>query len=71
MDQIAEYLYEDMRRARMLITSPFTFNKEFNRLPEKEKRVWYDYASEIPVKAKITKSFHPTIQGFLQDMHYN
>ena len=33
-NKIAEYLYADMRRARVLITAPFTFNKVFIRLPE-------------------------------------
>jgi serine phosphatase RsbU (regulator of sigma subunit) len=56
-DQIAESLYEDMRRARMLITSPFTFNKEFTLLTKAEKKVWYDYASEIPVKLKSLNLF--------------
>jgi serine phosphatase RsbU (regulator of sigma subunit) len=53
-----------MRRARMLITSPFTFNKEFNRLPEKEKRIWYDYASEIPVKLKSLNLFIRPFRDF-------
>lgn len=52
IDQIAESLYEDMRRARMLITSPFTFNKDFSHLTSEEKAIWYDYASEIPHKLK-------------------
>jgi serine phosphatase RsbU (regulator of sigma subunit) len=50
--QIARYLYEDMRRARMLITTPFTFNKEFNILTPEEKQVWYNYASSIPDKLR-------------------
>jgi serine phosphatase RsbU (regulator of sigma subunit) len=63
-EEIAEYLYEDMRRSRMLITSPFTFNKEFRRLPEEEKRVWYDYASEIPVKLKSLNLFIRPFRDF-------
>jgi len=50
IEEIAQYLYADMRRARVLITAPFTFNKEFNRLPEEEKKIWYRYAESIPEK---------------------
>ena len=57
INKIAEYLYADMRRARMLITAPFTFNKDFSRLPEKEKKVWYSYAESIPEKLKSLNLF--------------
>ncbi len=57
IDQIAKSLYEDMRRARMLITAPFTFNKEFDDLSAEEKKVWFDYASEIPAKLKSLNLF--------------
>jgi serine phosphatase RsbU (regulator of sigma subunit) len=60
IDSIAESLYEDMRRARQLITSPFTFNKEFSKLTKDEKSVWYNYASEIPEKLKaLNLLIHP------------
>jgi serine phosphatase RsbU (regulator of sigma subunit) len=49
---IAENLYADMRRARVLITAPFTFNKVFSRLPEEEKKIWYNYAESIPEKLR-------------------
>ncbi len=55
--RIARYLYEDIRRARMLITSPFTFNKDFGRLTKDEKIIWYNYASEIPKKLKSLNLF--------------
>ena len=54
IDQIAESLYADMRRARVLITAPFTFNKVFSRLPEEEKKVWYNYAGINSGKAQVT-----------------
>jgi serine phosphatase RsbU (regulator of sigma subunit) len=53
IDQTAENLYADMRRARVLITAPFTFNKVFIRLPEEEKKIWYNYAESIPDKLKL------------------
>lgn len=55
--KIAENLYEDLRRIRLLITSPFSFDKEFRRLAEDEKGVWYEYASKIPVKLKSLNLF--------------
>jgi len=57
INKIAEYLYADMRRARVLITAPFTFNKVFSRLPEKEKKVWYNYAESIPEKLRSLNLF--------------
>jgi len=57
IDKIARNLYEDMRRARMLITIPFTFNKDFGKLTKDEKIVLYDYASEIPKKLKLLNIF--------------
>jgi hypothetical protein len=53
IDKLAENLYDDMRRARVLITAPFTFNKTFNKLPEEEKKVWHSYAESIPEKLKL------------------
>jgi len=57
INKIAEYLYADMRRARVLITAPFTFNKIFSRLPEEEKKVWYSYAESIPEKLRSLNLF--------------
>lgn len=57
IDKIAGNLYEDMRRARVLITTPFTFNKVFSRLTNDEKKIWYDYASEIPEKLRSLNLF--------------
>ena len=57
INRIAGYLYEDMRRARVLITAPFTFNKVFSRLTKEEKAIWYEYASEIPDKLKSLNLF--------------
>lgn len=64
IDQLAGFLYEDIRRARMLITSPFTFNKEFLLLSKSEKAVWYDYASEIPEKLKSLNLFIRPFKDF-------
>ena len=64
VDQIAESLYEDMRRARMLITTPFTFNNEFEGLSEEEKTVWFEYASEIPAKLKSLNLFIRPFRDF-------
>jgi serine phosphatase RsbU (regulator of sigma subunit) len=50
IDKISESLYEDMRRSRMLITAPFSFNRDFSKLGEEEKKIWYDYAAAIPGK---------------------
>jgi serine phosphatase RsbU (regulator of sigma subunit) len=55
--RIAEFLYADMRRARVLITAPFAFNKVFSRLPEEEKKVWYSYAESIPEKLRLLNLF--------------
>jgi len=57
INKIAEYLYADMRRARVLITAPFTFNKVFSRLPKEEKKIWYTYAESIPEKLRSLKLF--------------
>ena len=52
IDKIAGNLYEDLRRARVNFATPFTFNKDFNKLTIDEKRIWYDYASAIPEKLR-------------------
>lgn len=57
IDRIARNLYEDIRRARMLITAPFTFNNDFSSLSAEEKMIWYDYASCIPEKLKALNLF--------------
>ena len=45
--------------------------EDFNNLTEAEKSFWYDYASGIPEKLKKTESLHPSLRGFLPDLHYN
>jgi serine phosphatase RsbU (regulator of sigma subunit) len=50
IEDVAESLYEDMRRCRMLITSPFTPGKSFSTLDREEKKTWFGYASGIPAK---------------------
>jgi serine phosphatase RsbU (regulator of sigma subunit) len=57
IDDVAKYLYEDMRRSRILITAPFTVNKDFGQLSSDEQRIWYDYASCIPEKLKSLNLF--------------
>lgn len=53
IDKVAGYLYEDMRRSRILITAPFTVNKDFSQLSPDEQQKWHDYAAGIPVKFKV------------------
>lgn len=55
--KIAEYLYEDMRRSRLLITAPFTINKDFFQLSGDEQKIWFDYAAGIPEKLKALNLF--------------
>jgi len=57
IDTIAESLYEDMRRSRILITAPFTVNKDFSQLIYDEQKVWSEYAEGIPEKLKLLKLF--------------
>ena len=52
IDQIAENVYNDIRRTRHLYSSPLNFSKEFSHLSENEKSYWYNYASEIPGKLR-------------------
>ncbi|MBI5009501.1 MAG: hypothetical protein HZB98_07620 [Bacteroidia bacterium] len=54
---IAENLYEDMRRSRLLITAPFTINKDFFQLSADEQKIWFDYAAGIPEKLKALNLF--------------
>jgi serine phosphatase RsbU (regulator of sigma subunit) len=55
--RLSEYLYEDMRRARVMITAPFSAAQEFAQLSGKEKQIWYDYVDGIPHKLKSLKLF--------------
>jgi serine phosphatase RsbU (regulator of sigma subunit) len=50
IEDVAESLFEDMRRSRMVITSPFTSGKSFSDLDREDKKIWYGYASGIPAK---------------------
>lgn len=47
---IAHSLYEDMRRSRMLVTSPFTISQKYEDLQESDKTTWLDFAAGIPLK---------------------
>jgi len=47
---LAHFLYEDMCRSRMLVTSPFTIVQKFDDLEDSEKKIWQEYASGIPSK---------------------
>jgi len=49
---IARYLYTDMQRTKHLFTSPVSFSKDFTRLSGEEKLIWYNFASDIPVKLR-------------------
>jgi serine phosphatase RsbU (regulator of sigma subunit) len=57
IEQIGKSLYEDMRRSRILITAPFTVNKEFRQLTYEEQKIWYNYAAAIPEKLKSLNLF--------------
>ena len=52
IENIAGLLYEDMRRSRIIITAPFTVNKDFSQLLPEEQKIWFDYAAGIPEKLK-------------------
>jgi serine phosphatase RsbU (regulator of sigma subunit) len=52
IDQIAEHLYKDLQRTKHLYSSPYSYKKEFNKLTESEKSVWYEYAGNIPGKLR-------------------
>ena len=61
---IASFLYEDMRRSRILITAPFTVNKDFSQLSYEEQKVWHDYAAGIPEKLKSLNLFIRPVNDF-------
>jgi serine phosphatase RsbU (regulator of sigma subunit) len=54
---LAGYFYSEIRRARNLFTSPFTFDKEFENLSVEEKALWYDFVTEIPIKLRELNLF--------------
>ena len=49
-EHLPEFFYSGIQRTKHLFTSKFTFKKEFNRLSEEEKSVWYGFVDEIPGK---------------------
>ena len=51
IEKMAGYLYEDIRRSGVFVTSPF------NSLAEDEKSIWFDYVSELPGKLKSLNLF--------------
>jgi serine phosphatase RsbU (regulator of sigma subunit) len=57
IDSIAEFLYEDMWRSRLLITAPFTVGQDFSKLSDSDKKIWFDYAAGIPEKLKSLDLF--------------
>ncbi len=60
IDRIAENLYKDIQRTQHLFTSPYTFKKDFDKLPENEKSVWFDFAWDIPKKLSLLNLYiHP------------
>jgi serine phosphatase RsbU (regulator of sigma subunit) len=52
IDQIAENLYNNIRRTQHLFTLPFALKKEYSGLSEDEKSFWQDFACKIPGKLK-------------------
>lgn len=64
IDAIAKGLYENMRRVMMLIAAPSSFNKEFQRLSKNDRKVWYDFASEIPGKLNALNLFIRPFKDF-------
>lgn len=66
IDDLSEFLYEDMRRSRSLITSPFTINRLFSEISEEERKIWYDYAAGIPGKLKSLELMIRPATGFIR-----
>jgi serine phosphatase RsbU (regulator of sigma subunit) len=55
--EFAEYLYIDIQRTKHLFTSPFTFKKEFGKLSDNERSVWFNFALNVPGKLKSLNLF--------------
>lgn len=66
VNELSQYLYEDMRRSRSLITSPFTITSEFDEIEENEKKIWFEYAAGIPLKLKSLDLMIRPVQGFIR-----
>jgi serine phosphatase RsbU (regulator of sigma subunit) len=49
---ISKNLYECLKQLNHLFHSPFDLTEDFSKLPRSERKVWEDYASEIPWKLK-------------------
>jgi len=52
LKEVAEALYDDIRRSGILIKDMFSSSKEFRYLPAHEKSFWYNYSHEIPEKLR-------------------
>jgi serine phosphatase RsbU (regulator of sigma subunit) len=52
IENLAEYIYTDIRRVQDLFTSPFPLNKDFRKLSKDEKQNWHVFVSRIPGKLK-------------------
>lgn len=57
IEEIAENLYEDMKRSGITVMIPFDFDTEFGKLKKDERIFWYDFASRIPWKLKYLGLF--------------
>jgi serine phosphatase RsbU (regulator of sigma subunit) len=64
VNKISASLYEDMRRSRTIITEPFSSNKPYSLLHEKEKNVWRNYAAAIPAKYESLNLMIRPYSGF-------
>ena len=49
-EQLSGFLYTDIQRTQHLFTSAFKSKKDFDRLSEEKKSVWYGFVDEIPEK---------------------
>jgi serine phosphatase RsbU (regulator of sigma subunit) len=57
IDQVAESLYNDLRRSSSLFISPYKFDREFSSLSISDKSAWFYCASRIPEKLKLLNLF--------------
>ncbi len=56
--------YSYIKRAQHLFTSPFSLEKEYSQLTEKEKAPWNDFALSVPGKLRSLKLFIRPWTGF-------
>jgi hypothetical protein len=55
--KLAESLYADLGRKERKILHPYSINKDFGKLGEADKTLWYDIVSSIPGKLKALNLF--------------